>query len=209
VFDDVASFGFDDGGGYLWMRGYAAEGRDGADLVVRNLASGASANFGNVTEHAWQADAPRLAMTIATESGAGNGIQLYDATPDALRVLDSGNATFTEPTWREDAADLAVLRSVEDEAYEEPTHVILAWRGLDAGVPEPLRLDPLARADFAQLGDMGTTSSGVTSAATTSSSAASTGIASRSAPMRVVERRAPSWSDDGDPAPKARQVPSD
>ena len=80
---------------------------------------------------------------------------------------------------------------------------------ITAALLEPLRLDPLARADFAQLGDMGTTSSGVTSAATTSSSAASTGIASRSAPMRVVERRAPSWSDDGDPAPKARQVPSD
>jgi dipeptidyl aminopeptidase/acylaminoacyl peptidase len=166
IFDAVASFGFDDSGAYLWMRGYPAEGRDAADLVVRNLATGATINFGNVSEFAWQDDAPRLAMTIDTEGGAGNGVQLYDAAGGALVSLDSGDATFTQPTWREDAADLAVLRSVEDDAYEEPTHVVLAWRGLDRGVADPLRFDYRA-------------------------------AAGADATLRVVEHRAPTWSDDG------------
>ncbi len=168
VLDAVASFAFDDSGAYLLLRGYPAEGSDVADLIVRNLDSGASINFGNVTEYAWQDNAPRLAMTVATESGGGNGIQLYDAAAGTLMVLDSGDATFTEPTWRQDAADLAVLRSVEDEAHEEPTHIVLAWRGLDAGVPAPLRFDHRDLADFDLPGD-----------------------------MRVVEHRAPAWSDDG------------
>jgi len=166
IFDGVASFGFDDSGAYLWMRGYPAEGREAADLVVRNLATGATINFGNVAEFAWQDDAPRLAMTVDTEGGAGNGVQLYDAASGALVSLDSGDATFTRPTWREDAADLAVLRSVDDDAYQEPTHVVLAWRGLDRGVPGPLRFDYRA-------------------------------AAGANPTLRVVEHRAPSWSDDG------------
>ncbi|MGD8330219.1 MAG: prolyl oligopeptidase family serine peptidase, partial [Acidobacteriota bacterium] len=165
-FDAVASFGFDDSGAYLWMRGYPVEGREAADLVVRDLASGATVNFGNVSEFSWQDDAPRLAMTVDTEGGAGNGVQLYDAAAGTLLSLDSGDATFTELSWRKDAADLAVLRSVEDAAHEEPTHVVLAWRGLDDGASDSLRFDyhaaPGADPD-----------------------------------MRVVEHRAPSWSDDG------------
>jgi dienelactone hydrolase len=168
VVEAVASFAFDDSGAYVLLRGYAAQGRAAADVIVRSLETGTSINFGNVTEYAWQDDAPRLAMTVATESGAGNGIQLYDAATSTLVVLDSGDASFTKPTWREDAADLAVLRSVEDDSHEEPTHIVLAWRGLDAGVSAPLRFDHRDLADFDLQGD-----------------------------MRVVEHRAPAWSDDG------------
>jgi len=141
ILDAVSSFGFDDTGAYLWMRGYAAEGRDGADLSVRDLAAGTTVNFGNVTEHVWQDDAPQLAMAVATESGAGNGVQLYNAASGALRSLASGDATFSGLTWREDAADLAALRSFEDEGHEDPGHVLLAWRDLDTAAPAALRFD--------------------------------------------------------------------
>ena len=76
VLEAVASFRFDDSGEYLVIRGYPAEGAEAADIVIRNLESGSSINFGNVSAFAWQDDAPRLAMTISTASGAGNGIQL-------------------------------------------------------------------------------------------------------------------------------------
>ncbi len=162
----VASFRFDDSGEYLVIRGYPAEGAEAADIVIRALESGSSINFGNVSAFAWQDDAPRLAMTISTESGAGNGIQLYDATSSSLLVLDSGDATFTQPAWREDEDDLAVLRSEESESHEEPTHVVLAWRDLASGASEALRFDHRSHDDFP------------------------TG-------MRLVEDRAPSFSDDG------------
>lgn len=166
ILEAVASFLFDDSGEYLVIRGYPAEGVEAPDLLVRTLESGSSINFGNVSEFALQDGAPRLAMTISTESGVGNGIQLYDATSSSLLVLDSGDATFTQPTWREDEDDLAVLRSAESELHQEPTHVVLAWRDLASRTSSTLRFDHRSRGDFP-------------------------------AGMRVVEHRAPSWSDDG------------
>jgi dipeptidyl aminopeptidase/acylaminoacyl peptidase len=168
IFDDVRSFGFDDTGAFLWMTGYPAEGRDAADLVVRDLADDTSLNFGSVSAHAWQDDAPRLAMTIATGSDAGNGVQLWDATTGRLVPLDSGDATFTGLAWREDAADLAVLRSVEEPGFEEPTHILLAWRDLDTGASASLRFDHRELTDFDSPDE-----------------------------MRVVEHRTPRWAADG------------
>lgn len=168
IFDDVRSFEFDDSGSYLLLRGYAPEDSDAADLIVRNLSSGASVNFGNIAEYAWQDDAPRLAMTVSTENGAGNGIQLYDAAAGTLTVLDSGDAEFIAPTWREEASDLAVLRSFDDDAYNEPGHRLLAWRNLAASPGEPLRF----AGDALAPGPDG-------------------------AAMRLVEHRSPTWSDDG------------
>ena len=166
ILEGVASFQFDDSGEYLVIRGYPAEEAEAADVVIRTLESGSSINFGNVSAFAWQDNAPRLAMTILTESGAGNGIQLYDATSSSLFVLDSGDATFTQPAWRKDEDDLAVLRSEESESHEEPAHVVLAWRDLASGMSNALRFDHRGRADF-PIG------------------------------LRVIEDRAPSWSDDG------------
>ena len=166
ILEAVASFQFDDSGEYLVIRGYPAEGAEAADIVIRTLESGSSVNFGNVSAFAWQDDAARLAMTISTDSGAGNGVQLYDATSSSLVVLDSGDATFSRPTWREDDDDLVVLRSEESEAHEEPTHLLLAWRDLASGTSNALRFDHRGRDGFPD-------------------------------GMRVVESRAPRWSDDG------------
>ena len=179
LIEGVASFAFNETGEYLAIRSYPPEGREAADLVMRNLANGADINFGNVSGFAWQNEGTLLAMTIDSDGGAGNGVQLYDAASGWLRVLDSGDATFSGLAWREDHDDLAALRSVEDEAYDEPTHIVLAWRGLgdeasagggSAGAIEPLRFDHLeaeARARGFLEG------------------------------MRVVEHRTPRWSDDG------------
>ena len=176
VFEAVAGFGFADGGRFLAIRGYTPEEAEAADLIVRSLASGSSINFGNIAEYAWQGEGTLLAMTVATSGGAGNGVQVYDAATGVLRVLDSGDATFEGATWREDADDLAVLRSIEDEAHEEPTHLLLAWRGLEAalGGGAVAAATPAARLRFDHREAAGFP-----------------------AGMRVVEHRAPQWSDDG------------
>ena len=148
IFEAVASFLFDDSGEYLAIRGYPATGGEASDLVIRALESGSSINFGNVSEFTWQDNAPRIAMAVSTESGAGNGIQLYDATSSSLLVLDSGDATFTKPTWREDEDDLAVLRSEESLSHQEPAHIVLAWRDLASGTSRTFQFDHRAHADF-------------------------------------------------------------
>lgn len=43
--------------------------------------------------------------------------------------------------WRNDAADLAVLRTVADSMYRDTTHVVLAWRDLERDTPRRFELD--------------------------------------------------------------------
>jgi hypothetical protein len=54
-------------------------------------------------------------MTVETTSGAGNGIQLWDAGAGRLRVLDSAESIYRGLAWREKADDIAVLRQRKDD----------------------------------------------------------------------------------------------
>ncbi len=146
--DQVEGFAFGGGSAYLAMKRYSAsEDTPGSDLIVRNLRSGTEINFGNVIEYAWQDDGALLALAIGTADRAGNGVQLYAATTGSFRVLESGDADFRRLSWRQESADLAFLRSVQDDGYEEATHQVVAWRDLDAG-GKAWRYDPADGADL-------------------------------------------------------------
>ncbi|WP_420441829.1 prolyl oligopeptidase family serine peptidase [Candidatus Palauibacter sp.] len=164
----MQSFSFSDDGRYLALRRYGPEESesDGADVLVRNLTRGESMSFGNVSEFAWQEEGSLLAMTVDAEDRVGNGVRLYDPASGRIRSLDADEATYRELTWREDAPDLAVLKTFEDETHEDTAHVALAWRDLDSDSPRAFALDPRAPSELPG----GT---------------------------RIVEHRAPSWSDDG------------
>jgi len=170
--DDVQSFSFSGDGAFLAMRRYAPEGdreAEGSNLVVRNLATGTDINFGNVSEYSWQDEdgTARLAMIIDAEEMAGNGVQLYEPATGRLRTLDSEKARYSGLSWREDAADLALFRTVSNESDSEPgsepgpegawadtANVVLAFTGLDAGAtrgalaPSPRVLDPATTVAF-------------------------------------------------------------
>jgi dipeptidyl aminopeptidase/acylaminoacyl peptidase len=141
------------GGGRGTGRGAAASAdadeAPGTSLIVRRLATGRDMTFGNVSQFAWQ-DAERshlLAMTISAPGKTGNGVQLFDAETNTVRVLDSSSSLYTGLAWRKDAADLAVLRAKTDDRKDGPTHSVLAWTGLDA--TERLRTyDPAADSKF-------------------------------------------------------------
>jgi dienelactone hydrolase len=151
--DNVETFGFSADGHRLLMRHYAPErgGSGGAraeaeppaaadpedgpgvTVVVRDLASGRDTTFGNVGESAWQTKGNLLALTIAAEDRAGNGVQLFDPASGSLRVLDSAPARYSGLTWRKDADDLVVLRAKPDTDHDGASWQILAWIG--AGTP--------------------------------------------------------------------------
>lgn len=169
--DDITQFGFSSRGAFLAMRRYApraangsaqaaapAGGRGGrggggrggenspvgTTLLVRDLASGNDTTFGNVTDFKWQDKGTHLAITIAADGRAGNGIQLFDAATSTLQVLDSGDAVFSNLVWRKDSSDLAALRSKHDRAYDGDSEIVLAWTHLanrkTADVPAPRRI---------------------------------------------------------------------
>lgn len=150
VLENVSSFAFSEGGAYLAMRGYPLKGKEskGVDLVVRDLASGLDTNFGNVSGFAWQETGTLLAMTIDAENNAGNGVRIFDPASGLLRTLDSDTATYTGLAWRDDADDLAVLRAKRDTAYEDGTHVVLAWKGLAGKRAIRKTFDPAADRSF-------------------------------------------------------------
>lgn len=164
--DAISSFAFSPDGAYLAMRRYAPEKTppaggpapaaapaDSADqppssatLIVRQLATGRDTTFGNVQEFAWQ-DLPKtgklLALIIGSEEKTGNGIQLFDPETGSLRVLDSSStSTYSGLAWRKKSADLAALKSVNDDKRDGPGQLILAWKDVrDLATYEPAK-DP-------------------------------------------------------------------
>jgi dipeptidyl aminopeptidase/acylaminoacyl peptidase len=157
--DGVASFSFDGTGAYLAMRRYAPERPAnapapaddepaGATLIVRTLASGVDASFGNVNEYAWQDEGRLLAMGISAADKTGNGLQLLDPSTQVLRVLDSGSAIYSMLSWRDKSGDLAALKSKDDEKREGPTQILLAWTGLGTPAEKKSAFDPTADAAF-------------------------------------------------------------
>jgi hypothetical protein len=95
---------------------------------------------------------------------------VFDPQTGMLRLLDSGEATFSGLVWREKDDDLACLRSRADDGYEEDTHVVLAWRDLastggavasktydhaaDKAFPADMRVVPFRRLQWAKAGDV-------------------------------------------------------
>jgi dienelactone hydrolase len=160
--DEVESFAFSPDGVDLALRLYAPEParREGADnaasadteerdkpgssLIIRRLATDVDTTFGNVTEFAWQTKGPLLAFIVGVEGRRGNGVQLYNPSTGALRVLDSAEAVYSNLSWRRDADDLAVLRGKTDATRDGATEIALAWQALERGTTERRLIDPTA-----------------------------------------------------------------
>src|SRR4051794_4444151 len=126
VVKDVTQFRFSADGRFLAMRRYPAEGKRSADLIVQDLEHGTKMTFGNVSEFAWSDGRALLAFTVDADAGAGNAVQLYDASTGTVRVLDSSPSLYRMIAWREKSEDVAVLRSRTDKEYRDTTHVVLA-----------------------------------------------------------------------------------
>jgi dienelactone hydrolase len=159
--DSIESFAFSADGRHLLMRHYAPErpagpaGRaepdpvaaldpedtPGVTALVRDLASGRDTTFGNVGGAAWQTKGRLLAIAIAAEDRAGNGVQVFDPTAGTLRVLDSAAARYLGLAWRKDADDLVVLESKTDEKREGATYSVLAWTGVGTPAEKLHRYD--------------------------------------------------------------------
>ncbi len=124
VIDNVQSFAFADGGGYLSFHKHPdtdeeasegpAEAEDedppSSDLIIRRMADGIDTHVGSVSSYAWQDEGILLALAISATDRSGNGLQLYDGASGALTVLDSAEAVYRGLSWREESDDLAALR---------------------------------------------------------------------------------------------------
>ena len=118
------------GGGAAAGRGapgaaQAAERPRGTDLILRNLATGAELNVGNVSEFAFTKDGTRLAYAIDAQDKAGNGVQLRDMGTGAVTVVDSGDASYERISWNEKGDGLAVLKGVDNKAFRDKLYSVI------------------------------------------------------------------------------------
>ncbi len=141
--NEVNSASVSANGRFVALTRYPAEGKRTSEVLVHDLSSGARLSFSNVGEQSWADAGALLALTIDTDGGVGNGVQLYDATSGTVRALESSQSQYRGLAWRPKSTDLAVLRTKVDKAFRDTAHVLLQWRDLRGGEPGPVAaLDP-------------------------------------------------------------------
>ncbi len=145
-FPATAAFAFDAAGRFLAVHGYPPDEPKGkgADLRVLDLAAGTELSIGNVSEFAWSRVGGLLALSVATGTDQGNGLQVYDPATGQLRSLDASGSRYHQLAWRETGLDLAVLRSTEPATKKGARHDLLAWQALGGPTSVRLVLDPTA-----------------------------------------------------------------
>ncbi|MDT8368863.1 MAG: prolyl oligopeptidase family serine peptidase [Longimicrobiales bacterium] len=145
----VASWSVSDDGRWVVMRQYAPEGERearGVDIVVHDLHTGTRVPFGGVAEHAWQDDAPRLALLIDAQGKTGNGVILWDAPTGRIVPVHTGAARFSRLSWRPDSDDLGFYEEVDpsiesEEAWADTTWVVHVVRDAVSSSATHARLD--------------------------------------------------------------------
>jgi len=140
-FESVRSFAFaGERAGWIALQKYGLEGQDkeknkatGADLVLRELASGKELNIGNVAEYAFNKSGRWLAWIIDAREQAGNGLQLRDMASGVVTPLDSDKATYKSMRWTEEGDGLAALKGKEDKGYEDMLYGVVGFTGFGKG----------------------------------------------------------------------------
>ena len=142
VIDEVADFEFSADGSFIALHGYdGSQTGSGRNLIVRDLSRETSTSFGNVAETEWQPAGPLLAMVIHSAVPTGNGIRVFDPESGMIRTLESDTAEYKGLSWRDEGADLAVLRIRTDTSFVEPAHSVIVWRDVNTREPEREDLD--------------------------------------------------------------------
>lgn len=144
---DIADFEFSDEGELIALHGYSGESGSGRDLIVRDLARGTTSSFGNIAASEWQEGGVLLAMIVHADNRAGNGIHTWDPRTGVIRTIESDTAEYMGLAWRENAADLAVLR-LHGDTSRVRAHSIIAFRDVDSRDPVRRELSPAQHDGF-------------------------------------------------------------
>jgi dipeptidyl aminopeptidase/acylaminoacyl peptidase len=138
---EISSWSVSPNGRFVALSRYATDGKRTTEVLVHDLGNGTRLSFSNVGEHSWADAGALLALTIDTDGGVGNGVQLYDAAAGTVKALESSPSQYRSLSWRARSTDLAVLRTNVDKAFKDTAHVLIAWSDLRSGEVSPTSLD--------------------------------------------------------------------
>jgi len=121
---------------------------NGADLIVRELATGATRNIGNVNLFELNESARFLAYTVDAAERLGNGLYLLDLTTNEARALASAAADFDQMAWSEKGANLTALRGDKKATSKHKDNVLLVFTGVGTASQQMMEFDPTKTAGF-------------------------------------------------------------
>jgi dienelactone hydrolase len=150
---NAASYKFSKGSRWIAVRVNRAPGdttREGADLVLRELATGATRNIGNVNLYDFDEAGRLFAYTVDAAGKLGNGIYLMDLASGETRPLSSANATYDQLTWSAEGSNLAVLKGEKPRGKTQRENVLLTWSALGTPKMKAVEFDPSKDSSFAK-----------------------------------------------------------
>ncbi len=148
---NVSSWKFSTGSRWLAARLNKAQAdakHNGADLIVRDLASGVNRLIGSVNQYEFDNAGKVLAYTVDAAERLGNGIYLLDPATGETRQLDAMSADYDQLAWSGAGANLAVLRGDKAKDMKQKDNVLLTWIGLGAATPTAQLFDPAKAPSF-------------------------------------------------------------
>ncbi|MCJ7583099.1 MAG: S9 family peptidase, partial [Candidatus Aminicenantes bacterium] len=86
--------------------------------------------MGNVAEFGFNKNGTYLAFTVDADNKAGNGVQLRQLADGTIRILDSGEANYSQLTWDESGTTLAVLKGSEDDEFVRKDNILFVYTGI-------------------------------------------------------------------------------
>ncbi len=119
----------------------------GADLILRDLATTNELNFGNVSEFSFTKKGDRLAWLVDAQDKAGNGIQVMTLATGAVTPLDSAKAVYKGLNWTDKGDAMATVRGVDDKGWEDKLYSVVAFRW-NGDRPEKFLYDPFKDSSF-------------------------------------------------------------
>jgi dipeptidyl aminopeptidase/acylaminoacyl peptidase len=148
---DAASFKFSKSSKFLAVRANkanAAAKNNGADLVLRELASGITQNIGNVDEYDFDDAGGRLAYTVDAADRLGNGVYLVDLATNRSIALNTSPANYAQLAWSSKGDGLAVLRGDKPKDDTQRSNSLVVWPDVAAPVAHAVEYDPSKDAAF-------------------------------------------------------------
>jgi hypothetical protein len=153
VVPNAASFKFSKGSKYLAVRANRTATdttHKGADLILRELVTGATRNIGNADLYDFDDAGRFFAFTIDATDRLGNGIYLIDLTSGETKPLNSAAADYDQLAWSDEGSHLAVLRGDKPRGKKQKETALLAWTDLGTPKMKPIEFDPTKDSAFAK-----------------------------------------------------------
>ncbi len=114
----------------------------GADLIIRNLATGTQLPVGSVSDFAFDPSGAMLAYVVDAAQREGNGVYLLGLGAGTTDVLDNDALLYTNLAWDDSGTALAALKGETADGFTARANTLVAFRDLDQDTHQSFVFDP-------------------------------------------------------------------